>query len=189
MTMGYYSFGRFGFGQDYYPGEPDVSCAPGTTAVLSNGNWTCQAAPISCPKGTPVLTNGVWGCSGDASAGGVGANWGSCKYQGVTGKCQDKSKSCGGSYRAGLCPGPTNVQCCLPKTTQPSAPAAPAASEYGPFEKPQTAGIGGGSGGMAILLGAAAALFLFARTPGSSVGRSRSSKPSRRRTRRNPCKR
>lgn len=187
MTMGYYSYG---LGQeDYFPGDPDVSCAPGTTAVLTNGVWTCKAAPISCAKGTPVLVNGVWGCSSDASAGGGGANWGSCAYQGTTGKCQTKSKACSGSYRAGLCPGPADVQCCLPKTTQPStpSPAAPAGTEYGPFEKPQAAGTGGGILGLV-----AAGLLLFAlsgtKSKASSGGRKTSSggRKSSSRRRRNP---
>jgi len=36
------------------------------------------------------------------------------------GYCQDNSRACGGGYRAGLCPGAANIQCCLAAT--PSCP-------------------------------------------------------------------
>ena len=42
--------------------------------------------------------------------------WGSCSYQGNAGTCQETTSSCGGYYRAKLCPGPNSVQCCLEGT-------------------------------------------------------------------------
>jgi len=36
------------------------------------------------------------------------------------GYCQDNSRTCAGGYRAGLCPGAANIQCCL--TATPSCP-------------------------------------------------------------------
>jgi len=155
--MGWYSYG---YGQDF-PGAPDISCAPGMTPVVVNGVWTCQQAQISCARGKPVLISGVWRCSEDVEV----KDWGSCTYGGYKGTCQATSKQCNGIYRAGLCPGPANVQCCLPTAAvTPKAPAPqPAAPPpaVAPPPKPATAAAGGG--GALVLLGIGALLFLFAR--------------------------
>ncbi len=37
-----------------------------------------------------------------------------CNYAGVAGTCMD-FHSCNGTSRQGVCPGPNNIQCCLPK--------------------------------------------------------------------------
>lgn len=43
------------------------------------------------------------------------ASWGSCTSAGVMGTCLDVSR-CTGTPVRGLCPGPTEIQCCLPAT-------------------------------------------------------------------------
>jgi hypothetical protein len=161
--MSHYSF-AYGYGQeDYFPGStPDISCAPGSTPVVVDGAWTCKKTQISCAKGKPVLVNGLWRCSEDVEV----KNWGSCYVNGVQGTCQATSKQCNGSYRAGVCPGPANVQCCLPATAPTPTPPKPRAAE--PVEEvvPElvtAGGGGGGGGGLLMLAGVAAVLFLFAR--------------------------
>lgn len=38
-----------------------------------------------------------------------------CSYKGKSGTCQDMNHTnCSGQYKSGLCPGPSNVRCCLP---------------------------------------------------------------------------
>lgn len=45
------------------------------------------------------------------------ATWGSCSYGGVTGVCESTSLCPAGSMpMMGLCPGPADIQCCLPLT-------------------------------------------------------------------------
>jgi len=157
--MSHYSF-AYGYGQeDYFPGStPDISCAPGSTPVVVDGAWTCKKPQISCAKGKPVLVNGLWRCSEDVEV----KSWGSCYVNGVQGTCQATSKQCNGSYRAGYCPGPSNVQCCLPRqaTPAPPTPQPPAPEPEAYVPEPATAG---GGGGLLMLAGVAAVLFLFAR--------------------------
>jgi len=43
-----------------------------------------------------------------------------CAVQG--GRCQWSSGPCGGQYKAGLCPGPSSFQCCLPQAQPAPSP-------------------------------------------------------------------
>jgi hypothetical protein len=60
-------------------------------------------------SGTPS-----YGSSPGGGATGGGGSWGSCvTSSGQSGVCQDTSTPCAGGYQSNLCPGPSNIKCCI----------------------------------------------------------------------------
>lgn len=86
-----------------------------------------DAPPIDAPLGMDARI--AMDAGMDAFMGmdaGFDSGWGTCSYGGVMGVCMSVS-SCTGMARAGLCPGPSDIQCCLPTTDAGPRPDAPGA--------------------------------------------------------------
>ncbi|KAG0002412.1 hypothetical protein BGZ80_008866 [Entomortierella chlamydospora] len=93
------------------------SCSVGGIAGSCVSTTSCASSGGTSTKGyCPNDPNDVRCCT-----------YGTCKSNGVPGKCVSTS-SCSGKSIAGLCPGPTNIQCCIPTSTSFEASAVIAAA-------------------------------------------------------------
>jgi len=107
------------------PGPADVQCCLPKNSCSYDGEsgkclptGQCGGRRVTgrCPGGKDIQcclsgNGGSSSSSSSSSSNGVGA---SCSYQGLSGTCKYTS-DCNGFRVKGLCPGPADVQCCLPK--------------------------------------------------------------------------
>lgn len=92
----------------------DAAIEPGQDAGSAEMDATSPGDDAASP-GDDAASPGDDAASPDDAAITTDATWGPCSYLGVTGVCESTSLCPPGHMpRMGLCPGPADIQCCLP---------------------------------------------------------------------------
>lgn len=85
----------------------------------ASGGSDAPADPLDAPPGMDAATldAGMDAPSAPDAFAGIDSGWGTCTYAGMMGTCMSVSDCPAGSMpMPGLCPGPADIQCCLPGT-------------------------------------------------------------------------